>query len=156
ASIGSDDRRRPAVAEDGAGAAPHLRSDAGAEVGDLDGRLRVDRRRVRQLRARAGRRPDRAGRRLRARLPAPAGVAHLRHRPAPTEDRSAEARVMDAAALIASLQAAVPGAQFEAVPSIDLQTTIYAPAEALPAVARALRDSPDLAFTFLAELTAVD
>ena len=57
----------------------------------LDGRLRVGRRRVRQLRARAGRRSDRAGRRVRARLPAAARVAHLRHRPAPAEDRSAEA-----------------------------------------------------------------
>jgi NADH-quinone oxidoreductase subunit C len=63
---------------------------------------------------------------------------------------------MDAAALIASLQDAVPGAQLESVPSIDLQTTIYAPAEAVPALARALRDRPDLAFTLLAELTAVD
>jgi NADH-quinone oxidoreductase subunit C len=63
---------------------------------------------------------------------------------------------MDAAALIASLQDAVPGAQFETVPSIDLQTTIYAPAESLPAVARALRDRPELAFALLAELTAVD
>ncbi|HJZ77362.1 MAG TPA: NADH-quinone oxidoreductase subunit C [Vicinamibacterales bacterium] len=63
---------------------------------------------------------------------------------------------MDAAALIASLQDAVPGVQLESVPSIDLQATIYAPADALPALARALRDRPDLAFTFLAELTAVD
>ena len=63
---------------------------------------------------------------------------------------------MDAAALIASLQDAVPGAQFESAPSVDLQTTIYAPAESLPATALALRDRPDLAFTFLAELTAVD
>jgi NADH-quinone oxidoreductase subunit C len=63
---------------------------------------------------------------------------------------------MDAAALIASLQDAVPGAQLESVPSIDLQTTIYAPAQALPALARALRDRPDLTFTLLAELTAVD
>ena len=51
APVRPDDRRRPAVAEDGAGAAPHLRPDARAEVGDLDGRLRLDRRRVRQLRA---------------------------------------------------------------------------------------------------------
>jgi NADH-quinone oxidoreductase subunit C len=63
---------------------------------------------------------------------------------------------MDASALIAVLQDAVPGAQFEAAPSIDLQTTMYVPADALPAVARTLRDRGDLAFTFLAELTAVD
>ena len=63
---------------------------------------------------------------------------------------------MDASALIAVLQDAVPGAQFEAAPSIDLQTTIVVPAEALIAVARTLRDRDDLAFTFLSELTAVD
>jgi NADH-quinone oxidoreductase subunit C len=63
---------------------------------------------------------------------------------------------MDAAALIASLQDAVPGAQLESVPSVDLHTTVYAPAEALPALARALRDRPDLAFTLLSDITAVD
>ena len=63
---------------------------------------------------------------------------------------------MDASTLIASLQDAVPGAQFEAALSIDLQTTIYAPRDAVPDVARALRDRPDLACSFLAELTAVD
>jgi NADH-quinone oxidoreductase subunit C len=63
---------------------------------------------------------------------------------------------MDASALIAMLQDAVPGAQFEAAPSIDLQTTIYVSADALSGVARALRDRRDLAFTFLADITAVD
>ena len=63
---------------------------------------------------------------------------------------------MDASALIAVLQDAVPGAQFEAAPSIDLQTTMYVTADALPAVAQALRDRGDLGFTLLAELTAVD
>jgi NADH-quinone oxidoreductase subunit C len=63
---------------------------------------------------------------------------------------------MDAAALIASLEQAAPGAQFESGPSIDLQATVYVPSDALPAVARALRDRPELAFTFLAEITAVD
>ena len=43
---------------------------------------------------------------------------------------------MDASTLIASLQDAVPGAQFEAALSIDLQTTIYAPRDAVPDVAR--------------------
>ena len=55
APVRPDDRRRPAVAEDGAGAAPHLRPDARAQVGHLDGRLRQLRRRVRQLRHRPGR-----------------------------------------------------------------------------------------------------
>ncbi len=63
---------------------------------------------------------------------------------------------MDASALIAVLQDAVPGAQFEAAPSIDLQTTAYVPADALLAVAQALRDRSDLASTFLAEITVVD
>jgi NADH-quinone oxidoreductase subunit C len=63
---------------------------------------------------------------------------------------------MDADALVASLQAAVPEAQIERVASIDRQTTFYASREAVPALARALRDRSELAFTFLAELTAVD
>ena len=63
---------------------------------------------------------------------------------------------MDADALVASLQAAHPDAQIERVPSVDLQTTCYVSRDALPALARALRDQPEFAFTFLAELTAVD
>jgi NADH-quinone oxidoreductase subunit C len=63
---------------------------------------------------------------------------------------------MDSNTLIASLQDAVPSAQIEAVPSIDLQTTIYVSREDAAAVARALRDRPELAFDLLAEVTAVD
>jgi NADH-quinone oxidoreductase subunit C len=63
---------------------------------------------------------------------------------------------MDATSLIALLQETVPGAMFESVPSIDLQTTIYAPCDGMPDIARALRDHPRLRFTLLAELTAVD
>ncbi len=63
---------------------------------------------------------------------------------------------MDADTLFASLQAAAPEVRLEHVPSLDLQTTCYAPREAVPGLARALRDRPELAFTFLAELTAVD
>src|ERR1700712_2936791 len=63
---------------------------------------------------------------------------------------------MDADTLVASLQALVPEAQIERAPSVDLQTTIYASRDAVPALARALRDRPELAFSFLAELTAVD
>ena len=58
--------------------------------------------------------------------------------------------------LIASLQEEVPGAAFETAPSVDLQTTIYVSRDDVPAVARALRDRPELRFAFLAELTAVD
>jgi NADH-quinone oxidoreductase subunit C len=63
---------------------------------------------------------------------------------------------MDAAALIASLQHVVPGAQFESAPSLDLQTSVSVSRDALIPAARALRDTPELAFTFLAEITAVD
>jgi NADH-quinone oxidoreductase subunit C len=63
---------------------------------------------------------------------------------------------MDADTLVASLQAAVPGAQIERAPSIDLQDAIYVSRDDVPALARVLRDRPELAFTFLAELTAVD
>jgi NADH-quinone oxidoreductase subunit C len=63
---------------------------------------------------------------------------------------------MDAETLVATLQAAVPGAQIEASPSLDLHTTIYVSREDLPALTLALRDRPELAFNFLAELTAVD
>jgi len=63
---------------------------------------------------------------------------------------------MDSAALVASLQTAVPDAAFEAAASVDLHTAIYASREHIEAIARALRDTPGLTFTFLAELTAVD
>jgi NADH-quinone oxidoreductase subunit C len=63
---------------------------------------------------------------------------------------------MDATALIATLQEAMPGAQLEAAQSVDLQATAYVPRDALRDLARLLRDREDLAFTFLAELTAAD
>jgi NADH-quinone oxidoreductase subunit C len=63
---------------------------------------------------------------------------------------------MDSTALLRALEAAVPGARLEQAATIDLQTTVYALRDDVPAVARALRDRPDLRFTFLAELTAVD
>ena len=61
---------------------------------------------------------------------------------------------MDAETLVATLQAAVPGAQIEAAPSLDLQATIYVSRDHVPALARALREQ--FAFNFLSELTAVD
>jgi NADH-quinone oxidoreductase subunit C len=63
---------------------------------------------------------------------------------------------MDADTLVASLQTAVPEAQIEHVPTLDPQITFYVSREAVPALARALRDRPELACAFLAELTAVD
>ena len=63
---------------------------------------------------------------------------------------------MDAPTLIAILQEAVPGAVLEAAPTVDLQTTIYASRDGVPAICRALRDRDDLRFAVLSELTAVD
>jgi NADH-quinone oxidoreductase subunit C len=63
---------------------------------------------------------------------------------------------MDSTALAAVLQEAAPGAAIEPAPSSDLHTAIYLSAEALPAVAQVLRDRRDLAFDFLAEITAAD
>jgi len=63
---------------------------------------------------------------------------------------------MDAETLVATLQAAVPDAEIAPAPGIDLQTTIYVSRDQVPALARTLRDRPELAFDFLAELTAVD
>jgi NADH-quinone oxidoreductase subunit C len=63
---------------------------------------------------------------------------------------------MDADTLVAAVQAAVPDTQIERAPSVDLHPTIYVSAQDVPAVARALRDRPELAFDFLAELTALD
>src|SRR4029453_15272189 len=63
---------------------------------------------------------------------------------------------MGANTLVASLQEAVPAAQIESVPSVDLHATLYVSRDELPQVARALRDRPDLAFELLAEITAVD
>jgi NADH-quinone oxidoreductase subunit C len=63
---------------------------------------------------------------------------------------------MDSSALITALQEAIPGAQFETAPSVDLQTTVYVSRDDVPAVLGALRSREQFAFTFLAELTAAD
>jgi NADH-quinone oxidoreductase subunit C len=63
---------------------------------------------------------------------------------------------MDSTALVALLQEGLPGVHLESAPSGDLQTTIFVVRDDLPAVMRALRDRPELRFSFLAELTAAD
>jgi NADH-quinone oxidoreductase subunit C len=63
---------------------------------------------------------------------------------------------MDGPALIALLQQAAPGAAIEPAPGVDLHTTFYVPRDHVLDVARLLRDTPELRFAFLAELTAVD
>ena len=62
---------------------------------------------------------------------------------------------MDAPALIASLAALVPGVPLEPGPDTD-QPTIHVPADQLVDVVRALGETIDLGFTFLADVTAVD
>jgi NADH-quinone oxidoreductase subunit C len=63
---------------------------------------------------------------------------------------------MDSDALVRLMQEALPGVQLESAPSRDLQTTVFVQRDDLPAVMRALRDRPELRFSVLAELTAVD
>jgi len=63
---------------------------------------------------------------------------------------------MDASDLVNLLQEAVPGAQCEASPSVDLQQTVYVSRDHLAAVLQTLRERGDLRFELLAELTAVD
>ena len=65
-------------------------------------------------------------------------------------------KLPDPAVLLAALQDAVPGATLETAPSIDLQPAVYVSRDQLHGVAEALRDRPDLGFTLLIELTAVD
>ena len=63
---------------------------------------------------------------------------------------------MDTVGLIALLREAVPTAQLEDAPGIDLQPTIYAARGDMPELTRTLRDRPELAYRLLIELTAVD
>jgi NADH-quinone oxidoreductase subunit C len=62
---------------------------------------------------------------------------------------------MDAAAILASVRAAVPDAVVSAEPALDRPTLVAARAHLLD-VCRALRDRDDLRFTVLADMTAVD
>jgi NADH-quinone oxidoreductase subunit C len=62
----------------------------------------------------------------------------------------------DAAALVTLLQEALPGAELEAAPRIDLQETLYVSRQHAPAVLRLLREHDQLRFAVLADLTAVD
>ena len=146
APVGPDDRRRPPVAEDGAGAAPHLRPDARAEVGHLDGRLRVDRRRVRQLRARAGRRSGRAGRRLRARaarrVPSRSSTASSSSS-GRSRSRSSRNGRRRARRVAAGGRARRAGRSARRASICRRRSTCRA--TSVPAVARALRDRPELA-----------
>jgi len=63
--------------------------------------------------------------------------------------------VPDAAAIVAALAPAVPGARLEDGQALD-QPTIVVPREHLVPACRALRDQPGLRFDVLADMTAVD
>ena len=87
APVRRDDRRRHAVQQDGAGAAQGLRPDGRAALGDLHGLLRQWRRLLPLFLFGGARlRPHRAGRYLRAGLPADGRGAALRHPAAAEED----------------------------------------------------------------------
>ena len=62
---------------------------------------------------------------------------------------------MDAAAIIETLIQVVPGAAYEALPSVDF-ATIAVPAEHLVATCRALVDEPALRFNAIIDVTAAD
>lgn len=63
--------------------------------------------------------------------------------------------MIDAPALLDTLNALVPGAGVEAGRSVDVPT-IYVPGASLVAACRALRDEPSLRFDFLADVIGVD
>jgi NADH-quinone oxidoreductase subunit C len=63
---------------------------------------------------------------------------------------------MDASAFASALHEAIPGAAVEAVPSLDLQWTMYVAPAHLTEVATLLRDRPDWRFDLLIDVTAVD
>jgi NADH-quinone oxidoreductase subunit C len=62
---------------------------------------------------------------------------------------------MGAAEIVAVLNRILPGVAFETPAAVD-QPVLIVPRESFIAAVRALRDTPELNFSFLAELTAVD
>jgi NADH-quinone oxidoreductase subunit C len=62
---------------------------------------------------------------------------------------------MPVADILSSLTLGVPGVTIDGTDGVD-QASIVVPADALVAAARALRDTPELNFQLLAELTVVD
>ena len=63
---------------------------------------------------------------------------------------------MEGESVLAALQRALPDVELRQVASVDAQSTCYAPASRLLDLALILRNHPELQFTVLAELTAVD
>ena len=63
---------------------------------------------------------------------------------------------MESAAIIETLTRSIPAARLESVAMGDGMPTIYVPLEHLVETCRALRDTPELRFAFLADLFPVD
>jgi NADH-quinone oxidoreductase subunit C len=63
---------------------------------------------------------------------------------------------MEATAIAAVLQDALPHAHLEAVPSVDLHATIQVGRDHVIDALRTLRDHPELQFALLSEITAAD
>jgi NADH-quinone oxidoreductase subunit C len=62
---------------------------------------------------------------------------------------------MHASDIVAALNASLPGVSYETSDAID-QPVIFVPREAFFDTCKALRDTPELNYSFLAEMTAVD
>src|SRR5207248_1129525 len=151
------DRLRPRRAQDGRAAAPDLRPDARAEVGDRDGRLRQLGRHVQQLRDRPVGRQDRAGRHVRAGLPAAAGAARGGDRPAARgRQRGGAARLRDPGRRVVTVTAgewqSVPG--LVSVERAHGETTLVVEPSQLVEACTRLRD--EHGFNFLSDITPVD
>ena len=155
-----------------------LRPDARAEVGHLDGRLRVLGRLLPRVPRHAGHRRDHPGRRLRPRLPADARGADLRDPEAAGEDRrgrevarqpvgavrggtdchDASSRTRRSLRRRRSCRSASRARRWPAgsrSSALDLPTLEVAPAE-WPALARFLRDDPECRYDLFLDLCGVD
>ena len=161
ASVGRDDRCRHPDQQDGAGAPQGLRPDAGAALRHLDGKLRQWRRLLPLLVFGGARlRPHRAGRHLRAGLPADGRGAALWRDAAAEEDppgRNDRALTMSEKlqAIGDAISAGLPGA----VTGYEIafgELNVYANAADIVKIVRFLRDDPNCQFWNFIDVTAVD
>src|SRR5471032_1920412 len=173
ASVRRDDRRRHAVQQDGAGAAQGLRPDAGTALGHLDGLLRQRRRLLSLFLLRGARlRPHRAGRRLRAGLPADGRGAVVRHHAIAEQDQAHQHhraliasriapitdRPQNMTTQIEVLQNALATALGERASTVTAlgEVTITVKADDYLAVMQQLRDDASLHFEQIIDLCGVD
>src|SRR6202034_3585671 len=139
------------VAQDGGAAAPDLRPDARAQVGDRDGRLRELGRDVQQLRDPAVGGQDRPGRHLHPGLPAAARAADGGDHPPPRGGAGGRPpRLRAAPGRPVSLEA-VPG--FLSVREAHGETTLVVETASLREACARLRDE---GFNFLSDIAAAD